>query len=454
MERKLEDIKIEKMVNTGLGLAKVDGKAVFVEDVVTGDIVDVEVISSNKSYEKAIVLSIKTPSPFRTEPFCKMSSVCGGCSWQHIKYAYQLEAKKQIVKECLEKIAGQDVEVFDTIPSPLTQNYRVKVQYPVSQTKVSKRILAGYYKKNTHEIINIKHCPIQPSLIDDITEFLREEAKNLNIPAYNEQKHKGTLRHFVFRYSMSGNKVLLTLVVNDYKLRDIIKKLSFNVSQKFPQIEGVVVNYNTQKTNKIMGNSSKLVVGEDSIIEKIENIRYRISAESFFQVNIPTAKKILQKIKNTILELYPQKDASLLDAYSGVGMFSLYLADSLKKVSSIEECHKAVLDAKRNLKLNKVNNVNLIEGDVKQGFKELLSKKERFDVVIIDPPRKGCEDSVLADIATLSRKHIIYLSCNPSTLARDMKKLVEFGYKLKFVQPYDMFCHTPHVETLVLFEKD
>ena len=339
------------------------------------------------------------------------------------------------------------------IASPQTQNYRAKIQYPIGQTKVSKRILAGYYKKNTHEIINIKHCPIQPSIIDEVTEFLRSEAQNLNIPAYNEKKHKGTLRHFVFRYSASSAKVLLTIVVNDYKLRDNIKKLAQNVSQKFNQIEGVIINYNTQKTNKILGASSKLVIGEDSIIEKIDNIRYRISAESFFQINIPTAKNILQKIKRTINELYPDKCARVLDAYSGVGMFGIYLSDSVKKVIAIEECHRAVLDAKRNLKLNKISNVELIEGDVKKAFKELLSKKEKFNVVIIDPPRKGCELTVLKDIAELSQKHIIYLSCNPSTLARDMKELVSIGFEPKFVQPFDMFCHTPHIETLVLFEK-
>jgi 23S rRNA (uracil1939-C5)-methyltransferase len=281
------------MVNTGLGLAKDDGLTVFVEDVVTGDIIDAKVISYNKNYQKALIDHIRKPSDHRVEPFCSLANVCGGCQWQYISYDYQLEAKREIVQDCLQKIAGIDVHVRPTMPASNTKNYRCKVQYPVGQTKVSKRILAGYYKKGSHEIINIKHCPIQPKIIDDVVQFFRDKAQELELTAYDEIKHKGTLRHIIFRYSKSENNMVVTLVVNDRKIHQKIRELATLISEQFPSVVGVVANFNTDKTNKIIGEKSQTVIGKDFIVEKIKGVKYKISAGSFFQVNIDSARIFL-----------------------------------------------------------------------------------------------------------------------------------------------------------------
>ncbi len=446
-----ENLIIEKMVNTGFGLAKDDGLPIFIEEVVTGDVVDAKIVTKNKSYGKGIVEKINTPSKNRVEPFCSLAKVCGGCQWQHISYDYQLEAKREIVKDCIQKIAGIDTKVLPTMPASNTKGYRCKIQYPVAQTKVSKRYLAGYYKKGTHEIINIKHCPIQPAIIDDIVQFLRDKAQELGIVAYDEGTHRGTLRHFVFRYSKSENKLILILVVNDRKIHKNLKDFSEAVSEEFPQISGIVVNSNTDKTNKIMGERFFPAIGKDYIIEHIDKCKYRISAGSFFQVNIESAKNILDVVKELVRKNC--KLPRILDAYSGVGTFGIYLSNLAKTIVAVEDCHQAVMDASYNLKLNYINNIDLIEGDAEKIFKKLEEAGEYFDLVIIDPPRKGCNNEVLDIISRLSKKHIIYVSCNPATLARDMKILKEKGFEPKFVQPIDMFCHTYHIETVVLFEK-
>lgn len=447
-----KNITVEKMVNTGLGLAKDVGVPVFIEDVVTGDILDAKIISRSKSYEKGVIEEIKATSKYRVKPFCALANVCGGCQWQYISYDYQLEAKREIVKDCLKKIAGIDIKVLPTMPAASTKGYRCKVQYPLGQTKVSKRILAGYYKKGTHEIVNIKHCPIQPAVIDDIVQFLRDKAQELEITAYDEVKHKGTLRHFVVRYSKAEKNLVATIVVNDRKTHKATKELAEAVYSRFPQVVGVVLNFNPEKTNKIAGERSELVAGKDFIIEKIKGIKYKISSGSFFQVNIDSAQNILETVKEIILKNH--KMPKILDAYSGVGTFGIYLSKIARKIIAIEEYPQAVLDYRENIRMNVIENIDVLEGDAKKIFEKLDILKEKFDVVIIDPPRKGCNKDAIEALANLSNKHIIYISCNPATLARDAKELAEKGFVLKSAQPVDMFCHSYHIETVALFEKN
>jgi len=446
-----KNITVEKMVNTGLGLAKDGGVPVFIEEVVTGDVLDAKVVFRNKSYEKAIIDEIKATSKYRVKPFCALANVCGGCQWQHITYDYQLEAKREIVKDCLQKIAGLEVKVLPTMPASNTKAYRCKVQYPLGQTKVSKRILAGYYKKGTHEIVNIKHCPIQPLVIDDVVQFVRDKAQELAITTYDEKKHKGTLRHFVVRYSKSEKNMVVTLVLNDKKIHQNTKDLAESLYNAFPQVVGVVFNFNTEKTNKIAGDKSELVAGKDFVIEKIKGLKYKISSGSFFQVNIDAAQNILDTVKDLVAGNHTSP--TILDAYCGVGTFAIYLSQIAKKVVAVEEYHQAVLDARSNLKMNVIENVDILEGDAKETFQKLEAKGDKFDVVIVDPPRKGCDKEALESVSNLAQKHIIYISCNPATLARDAKELLAKGFEVKSVQPIDMFCHSYHIETVVLFEK-
>ena len=445
------ELTVEKLVYEGSALAKYDGMPVFIDGGCPGDLLKAEVVKLNKNYAKAKIKEILAPSPHRIKPFCPIHNVCGGCSWQYIAYDYQLEQKRNIVEETIKKITGEHIEVKPVIPSPETREFRSKLQYPCTQTKVSKRIIAGYYKKGTHEIVNVKYCPIQPKIIGKILEFIRTKAAELSITAYNEKKHKGELRHIIFRFSKSENTCLIIFVVNAHQLSDKLKKLSRAVMEEFAHVTGCCINYNTEKTNLIMSNDTRKIQGENFYYEKIGDIKYRISANSFFQVNIGSAENIFNNVKNIIEKNYGKP--KILDAYSGVSSFGLWLKDIAKSVTCVEEAPSSSKDAIENVKLNNAQNFTILNGDAKQIFKDLIDNGELFDVTVLDPPRKGCEKESLDIAIKLTSKAIIYVSCNPSTLARDLKYLQENGFSTKYIQPVDMFCHSYHIESIAWLEK-
>lgn len=445
------ELTVEKLVYEGSALAKYDGMPVFIDGGCPGDVLKAEIVKLNKNYAKAKIKEILTPSPHRIKPFCPIHNVCGGCGWQYITYDYQLEQKRNIVEETIKKITGEHIEVKPVIPSPETREFRCKLQYPCTQTKVSKRIIAGYYKKGTHEIVNVKYCPIQPKIIGKILEFIRTKAAELSITAYNEKKHKGELRHIIFRYSKSENTCLIIFVVNAHQLSDKLKKLSKAVMEEFAHVTGCCINYNTEKTNLIMTNDTRKIQGENFYYEKIGDVKYRISANSFFQVNIGSAENIFNTVKNIIKENY--KTPKILDAYSGVSSFGLWLKDIASEITCVEEAPSSSKDAIENVKINNAQNFTILNGDAKQIFQNLIDNGKKFDITVLDPPRKGCEQESLDIAVKLTDKAIIYVSCNPSTLARDIKYLHENGFKTKYIQPVDMFCHSYHIESIAWLEK-
>lgn len=445
------ELFVEKLVFEGAGLARCGEAVVFVDGAAPQEKVLAEIISVNKNFAKARVIEILEKSPHRVKPFCSLANVCGGCCWQHVDYEEQLRQKKQIVSETLRKIAGEGFDVRDVIPSPKIKEFRHKIQYPVSQTKVSKRILAGYYKKNTHELVNIKHCPIQPEIIDEITEFIRNEAVKCGVSGYNEKKHKGLLRHIVFRHSVWDGNVLVNFVVNDKKISTNLKQLAQSVFSRFDCVIGCSANFNTQKTNTILGNRSETIVGQSFYKEKLGEKIYQISAGSFFQVNPGSALNILNTVKSMITaELDSPR---ILDAYSGVGSFGIFLGDIAKSVTCVEDFPPATADAFENVKHNGYKNFEILTGDAKVQLESLLIAKKTFDVVIVDPPRKGLAPEAVKTAALLSENLIVYVSCNPSTLARDLKLFKAEGFQTLYVQPVDMFCHTYHIENVALLKK-
>ena len=445
------ELFIEKLVFEGAGLARYENFPIFVDSVAPQEKVLAEIYSINKNYAKAKLIEVLEPSKSRVNPICAIANVCGGCCWQHISYEEQLKQKKQIVQETIKKISGEDIEIKDVIASPQITEFRHKIQYPISQTKVSKRILAGYYKKNSHELVKIKHCPIQPKQIDEIIEFIREEAKNCNVIGYDETKHKGDLRHIVIRHSQATNEILVLLVVNDFKLRKTIKELAQRIFDKFENIIGCLVNFNDKKTNVILGKETQPIIGQEFYTEKIGDKIYQVSAGSFFQVNPNSAKNILDTVKNMIIERV--REPEILDAYSGVGSFGIYLGDIAKSVVCVEDYPPATKDAIKNIELNGYKNFEVLTGDAKLHLENLVKAKKQFDVVIVDPPRKGLAPEAVKTSAQLSKKLIIYISCNPSTLARDLKLFKECGYKAQYIQPVDMFCHTFHIENVAILER-
>lgn len=438
-------VRIEKLSNLGTGIARVDGFVIFVENACPEDELKVKVTKVSKNYANAKILEIIKPSPHRVEPFCALQKVCGACQLQFIDYDYQLELKRRMVEDAMRSIGGFDIDIHKTVSSPEIIAYRHKVQYPVSQTKVSRRILAGYYKPSTHEIVNIKHCPIQPRICDDIIEFIRIKCFDFGISGYNEKKHVGDLRHVVLRVSAATGMVLVTLVVNSKKVFPRLKDFCNEIFAEFKQVAGVCVNFNTKKTNVILSDETECVCGKDFVKEKILNKTFRIGANTFFQINPKSAENIFAYVRNYIKENF--ETPTVLDAYAGIATFGIIVSDVAQKVVSVEENTESIEKAREVLELNNIDNVELHNEDTAKFCKKT---KRKFDVIILDPPRKGCSQESLNEVLRLSKGKIIYVSCNPATLARDLKYLCEQGCNIESVQPFDMFCHTYHVENVAV----
>jgi len=452
------ELGIDSLAYGGEGVGKYNGLAVFVPDSVPGDKVKITIVSYKKSYARGIIQEIISPSVNRANSCCPLSKVCGGCQWQHIEPAEQLRAKKQIVEDSFKKIAHLDILVKDVIESEYNNSiygaeYRCKVQYPVQQTSVSKRFLIGYYKKASHEIVNIKYCFVQPHIIGDITEFIRNRALELHLSAYDENSQKGLIRHIVFRYSRTNKNLLLIIVINADKIPEKLAEVCRAVKKKFPEVAGALINFNTSNTNVILGFKSELICGKDFITETLDDKTFKISAGSFFQVNPATAAKMFNAVKDVINERI--KNPSILDVYAGAASFSIWLEHFASKVIAVEENPYAIKDAQENIKLNNIENekIQLIEGNADKVLQDLANQGKEFDVIILDPPRKGCSQAVLDAVVKLTNRYIIIVSCNPTTLARDVKLLSENGFTPEFVQPVDMFCHTYHIESIVVMKK-
>ena len=463
-------VKIEKLSNLGTGIAKIDGQVVFVENVCPEDEVKIKITKVNKNYATAIPVEVLIPSKHRVQPFCPMQKVCGSCQLQFIDYNYQLELKRQMVEDVVRKIGGLDIPINFPIASPQIKEFRHKIQCPVSQTKVSKKILAGYYKPQSHEIVNIKYCPIQPQICDNIIDFIREKAVEYEISGFNEKKHSGDLRHIVIRSSADSGDCLVTLVINGTKMFKRLEDFTKVIFEKFEKVKGVCVNFNSKKTNVILGKETQCVCGQDFIEEKLLDKTFKIGADTFFQVNPKSAENIFKYVKNEIQKL---ENPSVLDAYAGIATFGICVSDVAEKVTSVEENSSSIEKAKEVLELNKIRNVELFAQDT---LKYLKSIKKKFDVIVLDPPRKGCTQEVLDEVLKHSKvRHsegesskilrsvqndekveesqkskIIYVSCNPATLARDLKYLTEHGAKVESIQPFDMFCHTYHIENVAI----
>lgn len=440
-------VKIEKLSNLGTGIARIGGFVVFVDGACPEDELKVRVTKLTKTYANAEIIEIITPSFHRCTPFCSMQKVCGACQLQYIDYDYQLQLKSEIVSDTLRSIGGIEFEVPKAIPSPSSKIYRHKVQYPVSQTKVSKRILAGYYKPKTHEIVNIKHCPIQPEICDEIIEYIRINAPELGITGYSEKKHSGDLKHVVLRVSAENGDVLVTLVVNATKSFKKIIDFANSIFNTFGKVRGVCLNYNSKQTNVILSDKTECICGQDYIEEKLLDKTFPIASTTFFQVNPKSAENIFAYVKD---EVKKYEVPIVLDAYAGIATFGIVVSDVAKEVVSVEANSESIQKAEKVLKVNKIGNVELHSNDT---TKYLKSIKRKFDITILDPPRKGCTKESLDETLIHTKKKIIYVSCNPATLARDLKYLCEKGCTLKSVQPFDMFCHTYHVETVAILEK-
>ena len=442
-------IKITDIGNSGEGIGKIDGYTLFVKNTLPEEEVKVLVVKANKSYGYGKVIEVLKPSPYRVEPKCDVAGRCGGCTLQHLEYKKQLELKKNKVKQNLIRIGGfENVEVKDTIGMENPYHYRNKSQYPVK--KENDKLNIGFYSLGSHKIVNVKNCLIggeyDSEIVAKITEFIEEN----NISAYDEKTGKGLIRHIIIRTGYFTGEIMVCLVVNSKNFK--FKKELINCLSIFGNISSIVINYNTNKTNVIMGEKCESIKGNDYITDKIGDLTFKISPLSFFQVNPLQTNKLY----SVALEYANLKgDEVVIDAYCGIGTISLFLAQKAKKVYGVEIVPDAIKNAKENAKINKIENAEFFVGKSEDIVPKLYNEEKiKPDVIVVDPPRKGCEESLLRLMLDIKPERIVYVSCDSATLARDLKKLCESGvYEIKKVKPVDMFGHTGHVETVVLVKR-
>lgn len=420
---------------------------IFIKNALPEDKLKIKITSLNKKFARGEIVEI-LESKNRIKPFCPLFNACGSCQVQNCEYDFLIEQKTLILKDIFKNIIDEK-NIYPVIKSPKTFEYRHKIQYPARQTKNSKRILLGYFKENSHYLTNIKFCPVQPKIINEITQFIRD---NFNLDCYEEKNHTGLLKNILFRINSKQDELLLTLVLNcsqnDFlNYESDIFRFSKKISSNFEIIKGIFINFNPKKSNNILGNETIKIYGKDCILETLKDKKYHIGPTSFFQVNPESAINLFNVVKENIKE-----NSTILDAYGGVGAIGIYVSDLASKITLVEENENAIEMAYKNFELNNIQNYEILKGDAKKHFLNFEKEKRTFDYVILDPPRSGCEKDGLIAISKLA-KNIIYVSCNPQTLRRDMSNLIEIGFKPKFVQGVDLFPYTYHVETVVLLSR-
>lgn len=438
------EIEIQSLGVGGEGVGRYEDFTVFVPGSLPGEKVLALVEDVKKSYAKGTLREILTRSVERVSPVCGIYEACGGCQIQHMDYASQLRVKRQQVMDAVTRIGKRpDLFVEPVIGAASPWNYRNKMQFPVGWKKGE--ILIGCFARGSHEIIDTRDCHIQKAGNNEVVNAVREIAGKLNIPVYNEDRHSGVLRHVVGRVGKYGD-IMVVLVTATGKLpreKDFVRLLR----SKLPRVVSIHQNIQTFRNNVIMGRETRLLWGRPTILDSIGHLDFHISPRSFFQVNTEQAE-VLYKTALEYADLGGRE--TVVDAYCGTGTITLFLAQKAKKVYGIEIVKPAILDARKNARDNNVHNAEFIVGDATRVMPELYRQGVRADVVVTDPPRAGCTPTVLKAFADMKPERIVYVSCNPASLARDIAILDELGYRAVKVQPVDMFPHTSSVESVAL----
>lgn len=449
----LIQVKIETMGSEGEGIAKVDGFPFFIKDTVAGDQAMIRIIKLKKNYGYGRLEQLLVPSPDRVEPRCPVAKACGGCTMQHLSYEKQLEYKWNKVRNCLERIGGF-VDIQEKMEPVLGMEepfyYRNKAQFPVGRNKDGK-IVTGFYAGRTHSIIDCDDCCIQARCNKEILQIVKSFMEQYEIPTYDEETHTGLVRHILTRVGDRTGEIMVCLVINGTSLphgQELVEQLC-----TIPGMKTVCLNVNREKTNVILGKEVISLYGDGYITDYIGELKYRISPLSFFQVN-PKQTRVLYGKALEYAGLTGNE--TVWDLYCGIGTISLFLAQKAKQVYGVEIIPEAIEDAKENAHMNGMDNVEFFVGKAEEVFPEQYARSGgtmHADVICVDPPRKGCDGELLDTILKMKPERVVYVSCDPGTLARDLKILCEEEYGVEKVAVVDQFGHSKHVESVVLMSR-
>ena len=453
-------VEITDIGVSGEGIGHVDGYTLFIKDAVIGDVVEAKVMKAKKNYGYARLMKIITPSEYRVEPKCAFARRCGGCQIQEMSYDRQLVFKDQKIRGNLERIGGFTKDQIDTVMQPVVGmehpfGYRNKAQFPFGTDKEGNPI-TGFYAGRTHDIIANTDCALGVEQNKEILEIILQYMRENKIKSYDEKTGKGLIRHALIRYGFKTKEIMVCLVVNGKKLPKAERLI-----EKLIQIEGmtsITISPNTRRDNVIMGNSYEILWGQGYITDYIGNVKYQISPLSFYQVNPVQTEKLY----GLALEYADLKgDETVWDLYCGIGTISLFLAQKAKQVYGVEIVPQAINDAKENAKINAIDNAEFFVGKAEEVLPEYYAEYERehngetahADVIVVDPPRKGCDETLLETIVKMQPEKVVYVSCDSATLARDLKYLCANGYEIRMCRGVDQFPQSVHVETVVLLSQ-
>lgn len=446
---KMYVVEIVDIGQGGVGIGKFEGFTVFVDGGLVKDKIKVKITKSKKNYAVGEIVEILEPSPYRVERKCsKELKECGGCQIQELDYKEQLNLKTNEVKQVISRIGKlDDVVIHNALGMEEPFRYRNKAQFPIQ--KVDGVPVIGFYKKKSHDIIPTNQCIIQHDVNDKIIKIIKTYIRAYKVSIYDEKTHTGVLRHLVTKVGFTTKEVMVVLVANGRKL-PYLNELASVLKENIPGFKTLVINVNREKTNVILGNENRIIYGDGKINDNIGDLVFEISPLSFFQVN-PVQTEVLY---NKALEYANLgENDTVFDIYCGIGTISLFLAQKAKKVYGIEIVEEAIKDAKKNAKINNLDNVEFYVGKAEEVVPKMYKQGKRANVVVVDPPRKGCDEKVLDTIISMQPDRVVYVSCNPSTLARDLNYLDERGYTCLEVQPVDMFPHSVHIENVALIVK-